>query len=98
MHSLNFFVFLAAISVWPLSRVLTTWIKARHGYPLDRAGRRRNERGETDLPVSRQQELLSAENERLTSQVSRLEERIAVLERIATDPAERTAREIEALR
>jgi hypothetical protein len=27
-----------------------------------------------------------------------LEERIAVLERIATDPAERTAREIEALR
>ena len=31
-------------------------------------------------------------------QVSRLEERIAVLERIATDPAERTAREIEALR
>ena len=29
--------------------------------------------------------------------VGRLEERIAVLERIATDPAERTAREIEQL-
>ena len=42
--------------------------------------------------------LLSSENERLTGQISRLEERIAVLERIATDPAERTAREIEALR
>jgi hypothetical protein len=30
--------------------------------------------------------------------VERLEERLAVLERIATDPAERTAREIEKLR
>jgi len=42
--------------------------------------------------------LLSTENERLTGQISRLEDRIAVLERIATDPAERTAREIDALR
>jgi hypothetical protein len=42
--------------------------------------------------------LLTNENDKLTGQVSRLEERIAVLERIATDPAERTAREIEALR
>ena len=38
------------------------------------------------------------ENEVLTSTVERLEDRIAVLERIATDPAERTAREIESLR
>jgi hypothetical protein len=43
-------------------------------------------------------ELLSSENAGLKGQVSRLEERIAVLERIATDPAERTAREIEQLR
>ncbi len=42
--------------------------------------------------------LLTAENERLTGQISKLEERIATLERIATDPAERTAREIEKLR
>ena len=34
----------------------------------------------------------------LTGQIGRLEERIAVLERIATDPAGRTAREIDALR
>ena len=34
----------------------------------------------------------------LGAQISRLEERIAVLERIATDPAERTAREIDRLR
>jgi hypothetical protein len=42
--------------------------------------------------------LLTEENERLTGQIVRLEDRIATLERIATDPAERTAREIEQLR
>ena len=50
------------------------------------------------LPAIRQVELLSAENANLKGQVGRLEERLAVLERIATDPAERTAREIEQLR
>jgi hypothetical protein len=42
--------------------------------------------------------LLTSENGALRGQVARLEERLAVLERIATDPAERTAREIELLR
>jgi hypothetical protein len=41
---------------------------------------------------------LAHENEALRLTVRRLEERTAVLERIATDPAERTAREIEQLR
>ena len=41
---------------------------------------------------------LARENEVLKDTVERLEERIAVLERIAVDPAERTAREIEKLR
>ncbi|MDF0489344.1 hypothetical protein PX554_14500 [Sphingomonas sp. H39-1-10] len=84
---------LAAITVFPLSRVITTWVRARHGYPLDDA-----RDGKDRLPIARETELLSAENERLIGKIGRLEERIAVLERIATDPAERTAREIEALR
>lgn len=46
----------------------------------------------------REVELLTDESAGLKSQVGRLEERLAVLERIATDPAERTAREIEQLR
>lgn len=50
------------------------------------------------LGGDRKVELLSNENERLQGQVSRLEERLSVLERIATDPAERSAREIEGLR
>ncbi len=41
---------------------------------------------------------LTDENASLKGQLGRLEARLAVLERIATDPAERTAREIEQLR
>ena len=77
--------------------VLNNWIRARHGYPVE------NEfwgtTSKEDSPgTSRQIELLSNENAGLKGQIGRLEERIAVLERIATDPAERTAREIENLR
>jgi hypothetical protein len=42
--------------------------------------------------------LLASENAGMKGQMSRLEERIAVLEQIATDPAHRTARAIEELR
>jgi hypothetical protein len=47
---------------------------------------------------AQENEKLANENAALRGTVGRLEERIAVLERIATDPAERTAREIEQLR
>ena len=51
-----------------------------------------------NLDAQRSIALLDSENERRTGQIDRLQERIEVLERITTDPAERTAREIEALR
>jgi hypothetical protein len=41
---------------------------------------------------------IDEENERLRNLVTKLQDRVASLETIATDPAERTAREIEALR
>jgi hypothetical protein len=51
-----------------------------------------------DLGDVRDNARLAHENERLRLTIDRLEDRLAVLERIATDPAERTAREIEQLR
>ena len=76
--------------------IVTSWIRAKHGYPIE------NEWGGLTHPnnpeAERKAEQLAGENERLRGQVDKLEERIAVLERIATDPAERTAREIEKLR
>ena len=80
-----------------LGWIATSWIRAKHGYPLeDEWGGKTNR--DDGLAATRKIELLSSENEGLKGQVSRLEERLAVLERIATDPAERTAREIERLR
>jgi hypothetical protein len=64
----------------------------------------RNRRGadparrETSVDDARENARLAHENEGLRLTINRLEERLAVLERIATDPAERTAREIESLR
>ena len=85
------------------SHAFRTWVRARHGYPLDDERRGRRRQGARALAgdaigPDRGVALLEAENERLTGTIGRLEERIAVLERIATDPAVRTAREIEALR
>ena len=75
--------------------VITTYIRARHGYPLS------DDWGNPVHPIKQGDETtkaLSAENEQLRATVGRLEERLKVLERIATDPAERVSREIEELR
>ena len=87
---------IAIIAMSTLGWVITTWIRAKHGYPIENewSGTAHKGNPEADRTVK----LLTSENERLNGQVSRLEERIAVLERIATDPATRTAREIDALR
>ena len=92
MHNWGVLIPIVAILAW----VANNWIRARHGYPLE--GRRGRRDHRVDLDEDRKIQLLSSENEKLTNQVLRLEERIAVLERIATDPATRVAREIESLR
>jgi hypothetical protein len=93
----NWLVPVLIVGFISLSVIMTTWLRAKHGYPLeDDEGRLVHKTG--SIEDGRKIALLSNENEKLQSQVLRLEERIAVLERIATDPAERTAREIEALR
>jgi len=99
MHGENGMIFvLMIIMITSGGWILNNWIRMKHGYaPVDKRGRSFGEaHGGPD--AQRKIELLANENERLTGQVSRLEERIAVLERIATDPAERTAREIDSLR
>ncbi|MFZ5749034.1 MAG: hypothetical protein ACOY45_15425 [Pseudomonadota bacterium] len=87
---------LGIIAISTLGWVLTTAIRARHGYPIENEWG--GQAGRSDLDDQRRIELLSTENARLSDKAGRLEERIAVLERIATDPAERTARDIDALR
>jgi hypothetical protein len=90
-----FVLMIVGISI--IGGIVNNYIRVKHGYaPLDRKARRHAQGDSPD--AERKITLLSSENERLTGQISRLEERIAVLERIATDPAERVSREIDALR
>jgi hypothetical protein len=88
---------IAIVAISTFGWLVSTWIRARHGYPVENEWSGMSHKG--DHPDStRRLALLTEENERLTGQIVRLEDRIATLERIATDPAERTAREIEQLR
>lgn len=90
------FMVFGIVLVSTIGWLISSWIRAKHGYPVENEWS--GQTSKTDPAVERKVSLLEAENEKLHGQVSRLEERIAVLERIATDPAERTAREIEKLR
>ena len=87
---------IALVAIVMVAWVVTTAIRAKHGYPLTDDWGKTVERGLPD--AERRFELLGGENERLKNQVLRLEERIAVLERIATDEGARLGREIDALR
>ena len=75
--------------------VITTFIRARHGYPIE------DEMGNLVHPLKAgddETKALAAENKQLKENVERLEERLKVLERIATDPSRRLEDEIEKLR
>lgn len=87
---------IAIVAMSMIAWVITTAIRARHGYPLtDDWGNAVHPRGtqadETTIA-------LKAENEQLKSTVGRLEERLKVLERIATDPSRQLADEIDRLK
>jgi hypothetical protein len=86
----NLWAFLIGASlISTIGWVANNWIRARHGYPLE---------SEDEAPSKKRLDAVCAENRDLKAQLSQLEERMRVMERIATDPATRTAREIEDLR
>ena len=84
---------IAIIAISMVAWVITTAIRARHGYPIE------DEWGNRVVPLKNgETEKLAVENEKLKETVARLEDRLKVLERIATDPARRLDDEIEKLR
>jgi hypothetical protein len=83
----------AAIAGW----VITTWLRVRHGYPLDGAW------GQEIKPVATPElterlRMLATENAQLRAELGSLKDRTAVLERIATDRSAELDRQIEDLR
>lgn len=88
---------LAIIAISTLGWVVTTIVRARYGYPVE--GEWGGIAHKHDGPdTARKIELLSHENADLKGKLVWLEERLSVLERIATDRSVRLGEEIDALR
>ena len=82
-----------AIGGW----ILTTWLRIKHGYPLDGAW------GQAVYPKTGDEaleriKLLSSENAQLRAELGSIKDRLATVERIVTDDGHRLTQEIEALR
>lgn len=92
----NSFVFgIVLISI--TATLIVTWMLIRLAHRITDV-RARTAIGGDGAENARELQLVTSENAGLKSQVTQLQDRLAVLERIVTDPAERTAREIENLR
>ena len=77
--------------------VLTTWMRIKHGYPLDGAW------GQAIYPRNNEEmvervKILSSENAQLRAELGAVKDRLATIERIVTDDSHRLTGEIEALR
>ncbi len=83
---------LAGMGAW----VVTTWLKVKNGYPLE------NSWGKPMYPngggeAMERIRLISQENAQLRAELGSLKDRMAVLERIATDKPSMLAAEIDGL-
>ncbi len=77
--------------------VLTTWMRVRHGYPLE------NSWGKAVYPRTSSEELeriklLSQENAQLRAELGSIKDRLGNVERIVTDSGYHLNQQIDALR
>jgi hypothetical protein len=77
--------------------IFTTWLRIRHGYPLDGAW------GQAVYPKGGNEameriRLLSQENAQLRAELGSIKDRLGNVERIVTDESHQLNREIERLR
>ena len=82
-----------AVAGW----IFTTWLRVRHGYPLE------NSWGKAVYPQKNEEmaeriKLLSQENAQLRAEIGSMKDRLVVVERIVTDGSHELNREIERLR
>lgn len=77
--------------------VFTTWLRVKHGYPLEDGWGKSVYPKSNDETVERVK-LLGAENAQLRAELGSVKDRLATIERIVTDSSYRLDREIETLR
>ncbi|WP_162875652.1 hypothetical protein [Sphingomonas crusticola] len=86
-------VALLAIGGW----VLTTWLRVKHGYPLE-GGWGQAIYPQTNSETTERVKLLTAENAQLRAELGSVKDRLATIERIVTDRSFGLDQEIEKLR
>ena len=98
MDNLTAMIPILAISVALLALlgwILTTWIRVKHGYPLDGFGKALHPH--TDKESVERIKLLTNENAQLRAEIGSFKDRMETMERIVTDQPARLAREIDSL-
>jgi hypothetical protein len=84
---------LAGVGGW----IFTTWLRVRHGYPLETSWGKPIYPSMPDETKERVK-LLSTENAQLRAELGSIKDRLANVERIVTDRSGNLDREIEMLR
>jgi hypothetical protein len=93
-----FFPLVAIMGVLGISGwVLTTWLRIKHGYPLEGGWGQAIYPKKNDEAMERIK-LLTGENAQLRAELGSIKDRLANVERIVTDSSVALDREIEALR
>lgn len=90
MSNLNWVVVL--IICITVSSIVSTWIRAKHGYPLERGPHGRRRSGQESIKHLVDQAIAERD-----AKIAALEDRIRVLERIVTDGSSRLRDEIDRL-
>jgi tmRNA-binding protein len=83
---------MAIIAISTVGWLVNNWIRARHGYALEDEWGGKTDRGGKEVAA------LKAENTELKERLALFEDRVIVLERIATDKSVNLAEQIENLR
>jgi hypothetical protein len=77
--------------------VINTWLRVRHGYPLENSWGKAVYPQKSDDAIERVK-LLSQENAQLRAELGSMKDRMANVERIVTDSGYRLTHDIERLR
>lgn len=76
--------------------VVTTWLRIKHGYPLETSWGTPLHPS-SDKEAQERIKLLTSENAQLRAEIGSIKDRLATVERIVTDDGVRLAKEIDSL-
>jgi hypothetical protein len=89
-------IILAIVAIAVGGWVFTTWLRIKHGYPLETSWGTPLHPS-SDREAAERIKLLTSENAQLRAEIGSIKDRLATIERIVTDQPSKLAKEIDAL-